>query len=49
MARGRARRHGGDWLVSLFLVNAMAKPKRLADGAWLFQVRMRPSRPPTVW
>ncbi|MEV6983204.1 DISARM system helicase DrmA [Sphaerisporangium sp. NPDC051017] len=58
MVRGRARRHGGDWLVSLFLVNATAKPKRLADGAWLFQVRMRVSandggpvflpRPPSV-
>jgi hypothetical protein len=36
--RGRARRHHGDWLVSLFLVNAQQKPSGRGDAYWLFQV-----------
>lgn len=35
--RGRARRHDGRWLVSIFLVNHQARPQQQADTAWLFQ------------
>jgi hypothetical protein len=38
--RGRAHRHEGNWLVSLFLVNAQARPAALPDSAWLFQVKL---------
>ena len=38
--RGRARRHEGNWLVSLFLVNVQTRPATLPDSAWLFQVRL---------
>ena len=40
LLRGRARRHEGNWLVSLFLVNAQPRPSTLPDSAWLFQVRL---------
>jgi hypothetical protein len=40
VVRGRARRHEGNWLVSLFLVNAQSRPSTLADSAWLFQVAL---------
>ncbi|HET9899323.1 MAG TPA: DISARM system helicase DrmA [Streptosporangiaceae bacterium] len=40
LLRGRARRHDGNWLVSLFLVNAQPRPGALPDSAWLFQVRL---------
>jgi len=40
LLRGRARRHDGNWLVSLFLVNAQPKPPALRDTAWLFQVEL---------
>jgi Helicase conserved C-terminal domain len=40
LLRGRARRHDGNWLVSLFLVNAQPKPAALRDTAWLFQVEL---------
>ena len=40
VVRGRARRHEGNWLVSLFLVNAQARPSVLPDSAWLFQVAL---------
>ncbi|MDF5755566.1 DISARM system helicase DrmA [Spongiactinospora sp. TRM90649] len=40
VVRGRARRHGGDWLISVFVVNTTPKPANLEGGAWLFQVRM---------
>ena len=43
--RGRARRHEGKWLVSLFLVNAQPRPSTLPDSAWLFQVRAGADRP----
>lgn len=39
--RGRARRYHGDWLVSLFLVNAQQKPQGRGDAHWLFQVELR--------
>lgn len=38
LLRGRARRHDGNWLVSLFLVNTQPVPASLRDSAWLFQV-----------
>jgi hypothetical protein len=40
LLRGRARRHDGNWLISLFLVNAQPKPSALRDSAWLFQVEL---------
>ncbi|WP_329092259.1 DISARM system helicase DrmA [Streptosporangium sp. NBC_01469] len=40
VVRGRARRHDGGWLVSVFLVNTTPRPERLEGAAWLFQVRM---------
>jgi hypothetical protein len=40
VVRGRARRHDGNWLVSLFLVNAQPRPSSLPDSAWLFQVEL---------
>jgi hypothetical protein len=40
LLRGRARRHDGHWLVSLFLVNAQPRPAKNPDTAWLFQVRL---------
>jgi hypothetical protein len=38
--RGRARRHDGEWLVTLFLVNGQEIPKQRRDEAWLFQVEL---------
>ena len=38
--RGRARRQGGEWLLTVFLVNGQQRPRRLADEAWLFQVEL---------
>ena len=43
--RGRARRHDGHWLVSLFLVNAQPRPAATPDTAWLFQVRLAVAGP----
>ena len=43
--RGRARRHDGHWLVSLFLVNAQPRPATTPDTAWLFQVRLAVTGP----
>jgi hypothetical protein len=43
--RGRARRHHGDWLVSLFLVNAQQKPQGRGDAYWLFQVELKLATP----
>ncbi|MFP8885769.1 DISARM system helicase DrmA [Streptomyces mangrovi] len=46
VVRGRARRHDGDWLVSLFLVNGQdgqSGPEgggRPSSRNWLFQARM---------
>lgn len=42
---GRARRHDGDWLVSVFLVNTTPRPKDLVDAAWLFQVELTVTGP----
>lgn len=43
--RGRARRHHGDWLVSLFLVNAQQEPSGRGDAYWLFQVELKLTTP----
>jgi hypothetical protein len=40
VVRGRARRHEGDWLVTVFLVNGQEIPKQRRDEAWLFQVEL---------
>jgi Helicase conserved C-terminal domain len=40
VVRGRARRHEGDWLLTVFLVNDQRQPDRLPDQAWLFQVEL---------
>jgi hypothetical protein len=45
LLRGRARRHAGNWLVSLFLVNAQARREGAADSAWLFQVSLAVTGP----
>jgi hypothetical protein len=43
--RGRARRHHGDWLLSLFLINAQHKPSGRGDAYWLFQVELKLATP----
>jgi hypothetical protein len=45
IVRGRARRHEGDWLVTLFLVNGQEIPKQRRDEAWLFQVELAVADP----
>jgi Helicase conserved C-terminal domain len=40
VVRGRARRHHGEWLVTLFLVNGQEIPKQRRDEAWLYQVEL---------
>lgn len=40
VVRGRARRHDGNWLVSMFIVNTQPRPSSLRDSAWLFQVEL---------
>jgi hypothetical protein len=45
VVRGRARRYQGDWLVSLFLVNAQPKPSGRGDAYWLFQVELKLTTP----
>ena len=40
VVRGTVRRHGGpggEWIVSLFLVNGQSDPKVRRDEAWIFQ------------
>jgi hypothetical protein len=43
--RGRARRHDGHWLVSLFLVNAQPRPATTPDSAWVFQAQLTVTGP----
>ncbi|MFC4108639.1 DISARM system helicase DrmA [Micromonospora zhanjiangensis] len=38
--RGRARRHDGQWLVSLFLENRQPNPKKRDAAQWIFQVEL---------
>jgi Helicase conserved C-terminal domain len=38
--RGRIRRHEGQWVVSLFLVNGQKPVGRYADARWIFQARL---------
>ena len=40
LLRGEVRRLGGDWLVSLFLVNTQIEPDKSKDEAWLFQAEL---------
>jgi hypothetical protein len=37
---GKIRKSDGDWIVSIFLVNAQAEPAKRKDEAWLFQVEL---------
>lgn len=39
--QGRARKVGGDWVVTLFLVNQQAARKQKRDEAWVFQPKIR--------
>lgn len=36
----KVRQQGGDWLITLFLVNNQTEPKQLRDRAWLFQPQL---------
>ncbi|HEY3258645.1 MAG TPA: hypothetical protein VGJ95_00005, partial [Pseudonocardiaceae bacterium] len=45
VVRGRARRHGGDWLVSLFLENQQPQPQGRGAGSWIFQVELSAAAP----
>jgi hypothetical protein len=45
VVQGRARRHEGNWLVSVFVVNGQQRPARLADSTWLFQAKLTVSGP----
>lgn len=40
LLKGRARRHNGAWLITLFLVNEQPALKENIDQQWLFQVRL---------
>lgn len=35
--QGLMRKQDGEWIITLFLVNAQQEPERLRDKAWLFQ------------
>jgi hypothetical protein len=37
IVRGLVRKNGGDWIVTLFLVNGQQERERLNDEQWLFQ------------
>ncbi len=45
IVRGRARRGGGSWLVTAFLVNEQEDPPRNKDEAWLFQASLAATHP----
>ncbi len=41
VVRGRARKHDGNWLVSLFLENGQSEPDRRRHApSWIFQVQL---------
>lgn len=44
VVRGRVRKHDGNWLVTLFLVNAQRGDVGRGE-AWVFQARMSASAP----
>jgi len=45
VVRGRARRHGGRRIVTLFLVNEQDELERGGNAAWLFQAELRVRAP----
>lgn len=46
--RGLARRLDDDWIVTLFLVNGQAEPRKNQDRAWLFQAELSVAAPDGV-
>lgn len=42
---GLFRQRNGEWVITLFLVNAQEEPKKLRDMAWLFQPELTVSAP----
>jgi hypothetical protein len=42
---GLLRQRGQEWVITLFLVNAQAEPKKLRDTAWLFQPELTVTSP----
>ncbi|MGH3998877.1 MAG: hypothetical protein ACRDTJ_15640, partial [Pseudonocardiaceae bacterium] len=46
VVRGRARRHHGNWLVSMFLENGQSQPNRARHApSWIFQVQLSATGP----
>ncbi|PSL56568.1 helicase-like protein [Saccharothrix carnea] len=45
VVRGKARRHGSDWLVSLFLENRQPRGNGRASADWLFQAELSAAAP----
>jgi hypothetical protein len=42
---GKFRQSNGEWIITLFLVNAQEEPSRLRDTAWLFQPELTVTAP----
>jgi hypothetical protein len=42
---GLFRQRSGEWVITLFLVNAQEEPKKLRDSAWLFQPELTVTSP----
>ena len=42
---GLFRQRSGEWVITLFLVNAQQEPKKLRDTVWLFQPELSVSAP----
>ncbi|MDX5457482.1 DISARM system helicase DrmA [Micromonospora tulbaghiae] len=40
MVRGRVRRHDGQWIVSLFLVNTTDPTGKMMNATWIFQAEL---------
>ncbi|MGH3772882.1 MAG: DISARM system helicase DrmA [Pseudonocardiaceae bacterium] len=46
VVRGRARKHDGNWLVSVFLENRQSQPSRARHApSWIFQVQLSATGP----
>lgn len=46
VVRGRARRHHGNWLISVFLENGQRQPHRARHApSWIFQVQLSATGP----